>query len=250
MRRRLLWLVGPLGLALVAGGWIAWRSRSEEQAVVATITAFYQALGERRWEDAGALATSSIAQRLRRETVRSQPQAAAPPTVRIDRLVVSGPLASAGVRVETQLAGGRWDVLWHRLELMKKEGTWRLTRVEAAAPEVVGAGGRIPADFDPAAFGRYLDALGAGDWEAAAAELAGPARSAHDATRWVLGKPGAGLFRTHTAPRYTPLWADRDGKTVIASASYAVDGRSVAMQVTFYRTGGGWRVVDVLDVTG
>lgn len=236
-----------LALVLLIAG-VNWAvGQSQQRAVEDAVGRFYRALAGQDWEAAGRLATVPLQQRMQRERTRREPLRAAPPTVDVTEVVVRGDLARARVRVDTQLASGRWDVLWHRVELVRGEAGWVIARVEISRPVPTRSGTSVPPDFSPAAFARYLAAVAAGDWEAAEKELAGPALAAHEASRAVLGPVNAGLFETYGPPAFTHLSASPDLVTV--RADYAVDERPVSMRVTFYRTGERWRVVDVLNIS-
>lgn len=250
MVQRRVWKVVPaagLIIALLALG-ASWAlGQDQRRDVEGAVQDFYLALAEQDWNAAGDVTTRSFKERMQRKLARGEPLRSAPPRVEVNDVMVHGDIAWARVRLGTVLASGQWDVLWHRVELVRGEDGWSIARVENSSPMPTGSGKPASADFSPAAFQRYLAAVATGDWEAARNELAGPALMAHEASRTVLGRANAGLFESYSEPAFAQLWAEPG--MVIVRADYTVDQRPVAMRVTFYRTGERWRVVDVLDIS-
>jgi len=214
---------------------------SRKAAVEQAVIQFYEALAARAWDRVKTVTTPGLAAR-----IQSQGQASDILAARVERLSVldlqvAGEAARAVVAIEVELADGTRDLHHHTVDLLA-EDTWRVTGVAPAVP--LPSGGReAPGDFDPAALGRYVTAVGRGEWDRAERELVGQARAAHRAGRLALGPNGAGLFSTATEPEITVLAADPD--LVLALARYQVDGRPVTLRVLFARTAGGWRVADV-----
>lgn len=234
-------LAGLVLVAVAAGTSGQGLSSSQRADVEQAVSEFYQALAARAWDRVKTVTTPGLAAR-----IQSQGQASDILAARVERLSVldlqvAGEAARAVVAIEVELADGTRDLHHHTVDLLA-EDTWRVTGVAPAVP--LPSGGReAPGDFDPAALGRYVTAVGRGEWDRAERELVGQARAAHRAGRLALGPNGAGLFSTATEPEITVLAADPD--LVLALARYQVDGRPVTLRVLFARTAGGWRVADV-----
>lgn len=229
--------------ALAAVSLAAWgAARAQAAAPEAAARAFLSALAQADLARAQALAASRLAAELK---------------MRGEALGRAGPVRLAGTEVTVTALGRDWaraaarvelegadnPVAWYDLTLVRRGGAWLVADVQPARPALAGKNRGVPADFDPGAFPRYLEAVQRGAWAEAERELAGPALETQRRTRAVLGPAGAGLIGSFTVPEISPLWSD--GKAVVARARYRVDGRGASVLATFYRTQEGWRIVEV-----
>jgi len=153
---------------------------------------------------------------------------------------------SAEVVVESR-AGGRADVNWYRFSAALADGKMRIYKVEEIKPVLKVSKSLFHFQTDTRELSRvfvnYLGALSGGDWETAESFLAGPALSAQRASKEYLKNSEEKLFAGITEPETELLYSK--GKTAVVSLSYKVSDREVTAAVTFYKTGDGWRIVDV-----
>jgi len=252
MKKLGLWRAAAVIMAAAAllslGGYYHWQGGTQHhRAAEQAARAFFTAIVEGRFEDAASMATAPVAARLSRAGL--DPASPGESLISVRAAAWGAGFARVTARVENQIAGDRWDVLWFDADLARGvDGQWRVVRVDRARPDTTGQSGRVPDDFDPSAFTDYLRALARGDSAGAAGSLAGPARAGHEQGAAAVGAGQVPLFNEFTEPDYAPLWGSAG--IVVAQAKYAIDGRPVTALVTFYRLKDGWKVVDVLSTGG
>ncbi|MCL6557717.1 MAG: hypothetical protein K6U74_02730 [Firmicutes bacterium] len=154
--------------------------------------------------------------------------------------------ARVTVAVELTLRDGSADVGWYSLDVTKTGQEWKVVSFHEAEPDLSGVSLLVKqADVEAAkqAFQQYLDALTTGDMQSAAKHLAGPARKAQEMGAAVLGK-GAVVGKVEGL-KAEPAW--ERGKEMAVRFDYSIDGRSVSVLSTFYRTTQGWKIVKVVQ---
>lgn len=148
------------------------------------------------------------------------------------------------VEAELVLSDGTADAGWYSLELVKADEGWKVVDFRPVPPRLFGVGLPVwgkDADAAQSVFRDYLSLLAQGKYGNAARLCVGPARAAQEREAPVFGK--APLFKEVGGVSARPLW--RRGKYLELLAEYRADGRPVKVVVLMYRTGQGWRIVQV-----
>lgn len=169
-------------------------------------------------------------------------------TARADAALCGRGYAVARVTADVRLADGEWDVGFYKTALVKSGGEWKVASFREDAPPTGGfprlfGRGAVLRETE-AVFSRYLELLASGDYRGAASCLAGPARRGHEAGSDVFGK--GRLIGEAGGLRSELLWAG--GGAAAVRHSYTVDGREASVVATYYRTQGGWKIVEVVGI--
>lgn len=148
--------------------------------------------------------------------------------------------------VELTLRDGSADVGWYSLDVVKASQDWKVVSFQENGPELSGTSICVNSANMEAAkqvFESYLAELAAGDWQASAKYLIGPARRSQEMGAAILGK-GAVIGKVE-ALRAIPVW--EKGKEIMVRFGYKVKNRDVSVIVELYRTGQGWKITRVLQ---
>ncbi|MFX4261223.1 hypothetical protein ACOBQJ_03365 [Pelotomaculum propionicicum] len=136
---------------------------------------------------------------------------------------------------------GDVDISWHRMSLSKTDGDWKVYKIEAVGPQLIGSGSISQDDVKSAeaVFNDYIKSL-AGNKQNSVQYLAGPARRSQEGSVVMLGSTP--LFESVESASLTPLWQNKE--LLVCRADYMVDGRDVKVVVTFARLNT-WKIVEV-----
>ncbi|MGB9849111.1 MAG: hypothetical protein ACPLSY_04715 [Moorellaceae bacterium] len=243
-------LIGLLGIGITAA--FQYFSTTKERHAARTASAFFHALAAKDFAAAAALCEGAARDAVLRGEALKEKIPAGEITAEEYDATASGSLALVRAAVETATPDGGCDVGWFELELERMDKEWKVFSITQGRPPIpredsIGMKlflsrrkGAIPEEACDA-FSAYLNDLAAGRYREAARHLAGPALHAHTATGPVLGI--APLFKEVSAIEWMRMAGDE--RTLVARASYTVDGREAAVVVTFYRTKNGWKVVEI-----
>jgi hypothetical protein len=242
MKRLWLWVLPGVFLLAVAGI-AAWTGLTSHASVHAA-ERFLTALCAGDLPKARELSAGRVAWDLSRQP--SLPEAE---VVDLDVSVVarSDKWAKVRARLEVVLADGTHDVGWYDMNLVRNEQGWVVTHMDDTGLPVFGwgFGKSVEADLR-AVMETYLRTLAQGDYDGAGRFLAGPARRAHERAAPMLGQ--GRVISAFEEVDGEVLWSD--GKRAVARFSYKADGRDVAVQVFAYRTGEGWKLVQIHPGSG
>ena len=164
----------------------------------------------------------------------------------VESSAISANWAEVSGRAELELKDGGCDVSWYKIEMMQRDGSWKIYRMKLIEPELTGSSDNESASVVTAAkevFKRYLTALSKNDWQTAVNCLSGQARRSQEASKSILGTTS--VIKEVGDINIKHLWSK--DKIMICKASYMVDGRSTNVSIIFYKTIMGWKIVQLVN---